>query len=91
MANWFFKLALVDRNMNHLKVVLKSLDLRNFASTTIFYEILICKHADLFFGKKILNVTTVKLFLFLKKINVLGFFDAFLFQPSIKGKKLSIS
>ena len=42
------------------------------------------------FGKKILNVTTVKLFSN-KKINTfMGFFDAFLFQPLIKGKKITI-
>ena len=42
------------------------------------------------FGKKVMNVTTVKLFSN-KKSNVLWlFFDTFLFQPLIKGKYLPI-
>ena len=42
------------------------------------------------FGKKVLNVTTVNLFSN-KKFKVLWrFFDAFLFQPLIKGKYIPI-
>ena len=42
------------------------------------------------FGKKVLNVTTVNLFSN-KKFNVLWvFFDAFLFQPLIKGNYVPI-
>ena len=51
----------------------------------------ICKHANLFYGKKILNVTSVKLFPRIKIQCFGGFFDAFLFQPLNKGKYLSIS
>ena len=42
------------------------------------------------FGKKILNVTTVKLFSNKKNQHLMGFFDAFLFQPLIKGKYITI-
>ena len=51
----------------------------------------ICKHAKNNYGKKILNVTTVKLF---PRIEIQGFggiFYAFLFQPLKKDKYLSIS
>ena len=51
----------------------------------------ICKYANLFCGKKILNVTSVKLFPRIKIQCFLGVFDAFLFQPLSKGKYLSIS
>ena len=51
---------------------------------------LICKHAKKIFGKKVLNVTTVKLFSNKKKQRFMGFFDVFLFQPLIKGKYLPI-
>ena len=40
-------------------------------------------------GKKILNVTTVKLFL-IKNQRFMGFFDAFLFQPLNKDKYIPI-
>ena len=50
----------------------------------------ICKLAKKNLGKKILNVTNLKLF-FNKKFNVLwGFFYVFLFQPLIKGKYIPI-
>ena len=52
---------------------------------------LICKHAKKkFLGKKVLNVSTVKLFSNKKKQRFMGFFYAFLFQPLIKGKYLPI-
>ena len=46
----------------------------------------ICKHAKKFFGKKVLKVTTVNLFSNKRNQCFMGFFDAFLFQPLIKGE-----
>ena len=49
----------------------------------------ICKHAKNIFGKRVLNVTTVKLFS-KKNQRFMDFLDAFLFQPLIKGKCIPI-
>ena len=51
----------------------------------------ICKHTNLFYGKKILNVTSVKLFPRIKIQCFGGLFHAFLSQPLDKDKYLSIS
>ena len=86
----FFELALRDRNMQVRfiwKLLSKSRDLRNFASVTSFHEMYNVRHLwpnlqtwKKKFGKKILNVTNVKLF-FNKKFNVLwGFFMFFCFN-----------
>ena len=97
----FFELAMTDRNMQSryfLKMVLKFWDLRNFASTTSFHEMHIVLHLQsnlqtckLFYGKNILNVTTVNLFSKIKIQCFFGVFDANLFQSLIKGKYVSIS
>ena len=72
MANCFF-LTSTDGYATYIFVEggFDILRFEKFSSTNRFYENIlcdiydpICKHADLFFGKKILDLTTVKLFLF---------------------------
>ena len=93
--NWLWQVELCK--LVFLKVVLKSWDFRNFVSATSFYNMHTVHHlrsylqtCQLFFGKKILNATTVKKF---PKNKIQCFwrgFDAFLFPPLIQGKSLSI-
>ena len=50
----------------------------------------ICKYPNIFFGKKSLNVPTVKLFSIFFFQMFWDFFNAFLLGPLIKGKQISI-
>ena len=90
----FFELALRDRNVQvrfFWMVPLKSWDLRNFASATSFCEIYTVRHlrsnlqtCKKNLGKKILNVTTVKLLLKNKIQCFWGFLMLFCFKLYLK-------
>ena len=93
----FFKLALRDRNMQvrfFWKVFLKSWDLRNFASATSFHEIYTVCHlrsnlqtCKKNWGKKILNVTIVKLLI----KDTIQCFSGFLMPSKKSNLHISIS
>ena len=81
IANWFFWI-MADRNMRaryFLKMVLKSWGLKILLVQPVFLKCILCANMK----KKILNVTTVKLFLNIKIQCFGGFYWCF-FVPAFK-------